>query len=162
LTAPIWVKLTRNGAYFSGYYSPDGKSWTLVTNPQAITVTTTMLGGVAACAHNNSELNTSTLANVSVTSAGLPMGWADTDIGSPSDAGSASYSGGQWTVAGGGADIWGASDQFNLASKDFNGYGSIVAEVLSLQNTDPATGWSKAGVMLRNDATANAVNAAVF
>src|ERR1035441_4638038 len=35
----------------------------------------------------------------------LPPGWTDTDIGSPSQPGSASYSAGNWSVSGGGADI---------------------------------------------------------
>jgi hypothetical protein len=91
--------------------------------------------------------------------AALPPGWSDTDIGSPADAGSASDTGGAWTVSGGGADITGTSDQFNFASEGFNCDGAIVAQVTSVQNTDPGTGWSKAGVMFRNDTTAGAINA---
>src|SRR5437868_189935 len=40
----------------------------------------------------------------------IPPGWTDEDIGAPSFAGSASYSAGNWTVAGGGSDIWNAAD----------------------------------------------------
>jgi hypothetical protein len=98
------------------------------------------------------------LAGLHTASARLPVGWSDTDIGAPADAGSASYSNGTWTVSGGGADIWGTNDQCNFASQVFNCDGSIVALVTSVQNTDPTTGWSKAGVMFRNDTTAGAVN----
>jgi regulation of enolase protein 1 (concanavalin A-like superfamily) len=91
--------------------------------------------------------------------AALPAGWNDADIGSPADAGSASSVNGLWTVAGGGGDIWGAADQFNFASQPFDCDGAIMAEVTSVQNTDPGTGWSKAGVMFRNDTAAGAVNA---
>ncbi len=91
--------------------------------------------------------------------AGLPPGWSDTDIGTPADAGSASDNNGGWTVSGGGADIWGTADQCNFASQGFNCDGAIVALVTSVPNTDPSSGWSKAGVMLRNDTTAGAVNA---
>ena len=90
--------------------------------------------------------------------AGLPAGWSDTDIGAPADAGSASYANGLWTVAGGGADIWNAADQFNFASTGFGSDGTITAQVTSLQNSDPASGWSKAGIMFRNDTTAGAAN----
>ena len=93
--------------------------------------------------------------------ASLPPGWTDVDIGSPTDAGSATDNNGLWTVAGGGADIWNEADQFNFASENVTGDGSIMAEVLTVQNTDPGSGWSKAGVMFRNDTSAGAVNAAV-
>jgi invasion protein IalB len=98
------------------------------------------------------------LAGLHSACAVLPPGWSDTDIGSPAHAGSASYSNGGWTVSGGGADIWGTNDQCNFASQIFECDGAIVALVTSVQNTDPGTGWSKAGVMFRNDTTAGAVN----
>ncbi len=91
--------------------------------------------------------------------AGLPAGWSDADIGSPADAGSASNTNGGWTISGGGADIGGTSDQFNFASQVCNSDGSIVALVTSVQNSDPGVGWSKTGVMFRNDITAGAANA---
>lgn len=91
--------------------------------------------------------------------AGLPPVWSDADIGGPADAGSASDTNGAWIVSGGGADIWGTADQFNFASQSFNCDGAIVALVTSVQNTDPGTGWSKAGVMFRNDTTGGAMNA---
>ncbi|HUD48316.1 MAG TPA: PA14 domain-containing protein, partial [Candidatus Baltobacteraceae bacterium] len=91
--------------------------------------------------------------------AGLPAGWSDMDIGSPTDAGSASDDNGGWTVSGGGDDIWGTADQFNFVSHSFNCDGAVIALVTSVQNTDPSTGWSKAGVMLRNDTTPGAANA---
>src|ERR1039458_10765333 len=90
--------------------------------------------------------------------AGLPPGWTDADIGSPGLAGSAAYTNGNWTVTGGGADIWGASDQFNYASTTMGGDGTMVCQVTSIQNSDPGSGWSKAGLMFRNDNTAGSVN----
>ncbi|HKI34800.1 MAG TPA: discoidin domain-containing protein [Gemmataceae bacterium] len=85
---------------------------------------------------------------------GLPPGWSDSNIGSPGKAGSASDSGGTWTVSGGGADIWNSSDQFNFAHESLSGDGSVVAKVTSLTNTNA---WAKASVMLRNGTAANAV-----
>jgi hypothetical protein len=45
-----------------------------------------------------------------------------------------------------GVDIWGTADEFRYAWKQLSGAGSISAQVLSIQNTDP---WAKAGVMIR-------------
>jgi hypothetical protein len=78
----------------------------------------------------------------------------DSDIGSPSPAGSASYntSSGNYSVTGGGADIFNTSDQFNYLYKSFTGPGTIVAEVTGTQNTNA---WMKAGIMFRNSASAS-------
>ena len=93
--------------------------------------------------------------------AGLPAGWSDADIGSPGLAGSAGYTNGGWTVTGGGSDIWNNSDQFNYASTMVNGDGNIIAKVTSLQNSDTSSGWSKAGIMFRNDSTAGSANVCI-
>ena len=85
--------------------------------------------------------------------ASLPPGWSDTDIGSPTEAGSASYTNGTWTVAGGGIGVSGATDQLNFASTTYNCDGSVIAQVTKVQNTEPGKGYSAAGVMLRNDNT---------
>jgi hypothetical protein len=90
--------------------------------------------------------------------ASLPAGWSDDDIGSPGLTGSASYTNGNWTVTGGGADIWNAADQFNFASTNFTGDGTMIVQVTSLQNSDPGSGRAKAGLMFRNDSTAGSVN----
>ncbi len=53
---------------------------------------------------------------------------------------------GTYTMTASGADIWGTADEFRYAWKQLSGAGSISAQVLSVQNTDP---WAKAGVMIR-------------
>jgi hypothetical protein len=93
--------------------------------------------------------------------ADLPAGWSDTDIGSPGLAGSANNAGGVWTVTGGGSDIWNNADQFNFASTNFTGDGTMIVQVTSLQNSDPNSGWSKVGLMFRNDRTADSVNVTI-
>ena len=93
--------------------------------------------------------------------AGLPPGWSDADIGSPALTGSASDNNGLWTVTGGGSDIWNNADQFNFASTNFTGDGTMTVQVTSLQNSDPSSGWSKAGLMFRNDSTAGSANVCI-
>ena len=97
-------------------------------------------------------VNLGTGATETLTETVLPSPWTDSDVGSPAVAGSASYSyaNGVFTVNGSGADIWGASDQFNYVSQPLTGDGSIVARVTSQSDTDP---WAKAGVMIKQSTT---------
>jgi hypothetical protein len=53
---------------------------------------------------------------------------------------------GTYSISASGVDIWGTADEFRYAWKQLSGAGSITAQVLSVQNTDP---WAKAGVMIR-------------
>jgi hypothetical protein len=57
-----------------------------------------------------------------------------------------------------GADIWGTSDEFRFAYKELTGDGSITARVERIANTNV---WAKAGVMIRQDLTGPAANAAL-
>ncbi|MEO7171441.1 fibronectin type III domain-containing protein, partial [Flavobacterium sp.] len=92
-------------------------------------------------------------------SAPLPSPWATADIGAVAATGSASASGGIFTVTGSGADIWNASDEFRYVHQPSSGNCEMRAQVTSVQNTDP---WAKAGVMIRESTTAGAIYAAVF
>lgn len=108
-----------------------------------ITVTTQDGGKTATCA-------------VTVTSAGIPSPWVTSDIGSVGATGSASYSGGTFTLTASGADIWGTSDAYRSVHQSISGDVIITARVVSLTNTD---GWAKAGVMVKNDLTASSAHA---
>src|SRR5271166_1750063 len=144
-----WLKLTRSGNIITAYSSANGTTWTQV-GATTISMTDPVTIGIFNCAHNASALNTSTFDNVSVTAGAAlsppPAPWADTDVGSPAAAGSASYASGVFTVNGGGSDIWGGTDQFNYVSQPLTGNGTIVARVTSQSNTD---GWAKSGVMIK-------------
>ena len=54
---------------------------------------------------------------------------------------------GTYTMTASGADIWNDADEFHYAFKMLTGVGTIVAQVLSVDDTDP---WAKAGVMFRD------------
>ena len=92
------------------------------------------------------------------TPATLPAPWLRLDLGAVGVPGSATYSNGTFTVAGSGADIWGSSDQFNFVYRTLSGDGEIVARIVSVQNTDD---YAKAGVMIRQNLTANSPYAMV-
>ena len=83
----------------------------------------------------------------------LPPGWVSGDVGisklwngdagDVGFAGSASLSGGTYTLSGSGIDIWGTADSFQYAWRAVVGDCTIIARVASLQDNDP---WAKAGL----------------
>src|SRR5215467_1509259 len=95
----------------------------------------------------------------SVAASGLASSWVDTDIGSVGLAGSASVTGGGvFSISGSGADIYYSADAFHYAYQPLSGDGSIVARVLSVQNT---SNWAKSGVMIRESLTPDSAQADV-
>jgi regulation of enolase protein 1 (concanavalin A-like superfamily) len=66
---------------------------------------------------------------------------------------------GTYTIAATGADIWDTSDEFRYVYKQLSGNGSVSAQVLSIENTDP---WAKAGVMIRQTLEPDSKFAAVY
>jgi fibronectin type 3 domain-containing protein len=79
----------------------------------------------------------------------------DVDIGNPTFAGSATYTPAttNWSVTGGGSDIWGTNDQFNFDYTNVPMNSTIATYVTSVQNVNSS---AKAGVMLRETLAANA------
>jgi hypothetical protein len=86
----------------------------------------------------------------------LPPPWQSQDIGPVGLAGSASVSGGTFTLNGSGADIWGGADQLNYVYQRLTGDVTIVARVVSVGNTHP---WAKTGVMIRETLDPSSRNA---
>jgi hypothetical protein len=122
---------------------------TTVTNPNtpAGTYTLTITGTGTSQAHSAST------ALVVSSSAGLPQGWMDLDIGTPGVVGGASFNSGTFTVSGGGGDMWGTSDQFNYLYEPLTGDVTLTAHVTSQVNSDS---WAKGGIMIRGGTAPNA------
>ena len=139
--APIYVEVTRSGTTFTAYTSTDGVTWTAYPGGSVSipAMTGSLLAGMADTSHSQFGTSTTVFDDFTVTSAGssLPVPWSDSDVGSPAVAGSASYSGGVFTVNGSGADVWGSTDQFNYVSQPLTGGFTITARVTSQSNTDP-------------------------
>jgi hypothetical protein len=87
---------------------------------------------------------------------GLPSPWETRDIGNPARTGVTAYSSGIFVVQAAGTDISGTADQFRFVYQTLDGDGEIVARVESLDRTHP---WAKAGVMIRDELTADARHA---
>jgi hypothetical protein len=95
-------------------------------------------------------------ANVTIQTTTLFPSYAD--IGSPALAGSNSFSNPTYSLDGTGIDIWGTSDQFRYVYKAISGNATIIARVISVENTDL---WAKGGVMIRETLAADSKNAYV-
>lgn len=147
-----WIRISRSGNTFSSYQSNDGVNWNLVGST-SVPMNSQVLVGLFATAHNDGVLSAAAFDNVSISHTvlqPLPAAWSDTDIGGPSIHGSASYLNGQFTINGGGSDIWGNVDQFHYVYQPLTGDGAIVARVTSQANT---SSWAKAGVMIKQSTT---------
>jgi regulation of enolase protein 1 (concanavalin A-like superfamily) len=150
------VKLSRSGSTISAYASADGSTWSLV-GQDTVSLPSTALIGLAVSSHTTSALATGTFDHVTVTAGQvLPAGWESNDVGPVPFTGSASESGGTFSVKGSGADIWGTADAFHFASTPLDGDGSIVARVASVSGTQA---WTKAGVMMRMTLDAGSAHA---
>lgn len=88
----------------------------------------------------------------------LPAPWTSQDVGAVGLAGSASYFSGAYALSGSGADIGGASDQFQYVWQPLSGDGQIVARIVSVQATNTS---SKGGIMIRESLAGNAANLAM-
>jgi regulation of enolase protein 1 (concanavalin A-like superfamily) len=109
---------------------------------------------ITVCGTSGALAITTTIT-FNVTAVGLPSGWTDLDIGSVSEAGSASYFSNVFTLTGGGASIYNTADGMHFMYQPLNGDGTIVARVLSASGTQ----YPQAGVMIRETLNANSTNA---
>src|SRR5712691_5668436 len=149
---PVGTAVTITGSNFG---STQGSS-TVKFNGTAASVT-----AWGATSINATVPSAATTGNVVVHASGvdsnavvfsiLPLGWLDSDVGSVTLAGSASYSNGVFTVNGIGSLGNTTADSFNFAYQTLSGDGTIVARVVSTSNT-----YAQAGLMIRETLDAGA------
>jgi galactose oxidase len=159
-TVPIYLRVARytagGNAYYTAYTSADGSTWTAVPGSTRTVagLSGTLLGGVAVTSHNQGTSSTVGFGAPAVAAVEIPpppglvcpAGWTCSDIGNPVPSGQQTLTNGQWSLLGGGNDIWGTADAFHFVSQTLAADGSISAHVTAQANT--AT-WAKTGVMLR-------------
>jgi len=133
---------------------PNTYSW---TPPSSLQANTTYYWKIVSRTFANMTASTSNFSfTTGAGSSGtLPSPWQQQDVGAVGISGSASFSGGAFTVAGAGSDIWGTADSFHFVYQPLGGDGQIVARVDSLQNTSAN---AKAGLMFRSSLAATAAN----
>ena len=93
---------------------------------------------------------------VALTAFAKPKG----SIGNAKPDGTAVQKGDTWTVTGGGADIWGPSDQFHFVSNTVSGNCSLTAKIESIGDGN-AHDWAKAGLMIRADESVGSPHASI-
>ncbi|MBW8782990.1 MAG: RICIN domain-containing protein [Verrucomicrobia bacterium] len=87
----------------------------------------------------------------------ITSGFSEVEIGGATPTGNSSYSGGTWTVQGGGSGMAGATnDSCHFTYKAVTGDCAIIAKVESVQNTHAG---AKAGVMMRTSLSQGAPRA---
>jgi hypothetical protein len=62
----VYLKLIRIGSTYTGYYSSNGTSWTVVSSCTDSAVGSTAFAGVVACSHDNTKLATTTYSDVAI------------------------------------------------------------------------------------------------
>jgi len=80
VAAPYWVKLERKGNAFSGFISPDGKTWTQLGTAQTIPMTGPVLIGLALCSHDAAVATGAEFSNVAMTG-NVTGSWQVAEIG---------------------------------------------------------------------------------
>ncbi|NLH42522.1 MAG: hypothetical protein GX448_11845 [Planctomycetes bacterium] len=86
VAAPYWVKVERKGNAFSGFISPDGKTWTQLGTAQMITMTGPVLIGLALCSHDAAVPTGAEFSNVAMTG-NVTGAWQVAEIGVAQPAG---------------------------------------------------------------------------
>lgn len=153
---PIWLRMTRAGNTFTGYVSSDLLTWTQVGPPISFaSFGVTPYFGVAITSHNTSATTTATVNYLSWVQWNQ-NNFADANVGTTVGAHTERKT--TETVSSQGGDIFGTSDQFHYTFKNLFGDGTAITRVASQVNTDP---FAKAGLMFRDGANPDAVNALV-
>jgi hypothetical protein len=151
VSGPVWVKVTRDGNNFQGWYSTNGSIWTQIGTTQTIAMNETVLGGLAVTSNDDAAVRTATFSNVAV-SRTIDFQGTGSDIGVPDRNGTTIYTNGEsYVISGSGSTIGGSSDQFHFSSNSFAGEGTLVAQVSLPADAGAA---AKAGLMFRNDTAA--------
>ncbi|MDQ3008258.1 MAG: PKD domain-containing protein, partial [bacterium] len=145
-----WVRLKREGNTITGFTSPDGQNWTQVSQA-TLNLNDDITMGLFATSHHGLLTSTAIFDNITVETGKVAAPWVSEDIGAPRNAGSSSYANGVYTLNGAGDDIWDTTDQFHFVHQSLPANGEIIARVTSLSNTND---WAKAGVMMKESATA--------
>ncbi len=158
-SAPLYLRIQRNGDQFQAATSKDGINYTLVAGSTTILVMPTTTNVGFAVSSNNVETITkavyrsftiglpSASFNVPSSATPCPSGWICTDIGNPAVVGGQQLHDEAWTIQGGGTNIWwDRSDQLHYVSRSVTGDVSISTRLVS-QNSKSS--YIKAGIMIR-------------
>ena len=148
LTAPLWLRMTRQGTLIPAFYRKNiTDGWTELGEQSISTLGDAVDVGVATTSHADGTLATAKFEGVFV---GALAPLTSSPFGGAT--GTISGNGTTFTATGSGSDIWGTSDSFVFFNMPIGENRQITIRVRSLANTDA---WAKAGVMIRETLTAD-------
>jgi regulation of enolase protein 1 (concanavalin A-like superfamily) len=155
-TAPVWLKLVRDGDVISSYWRKTTTDfWTLIGRQTLSGLAGAVQAGLAVTSHHDGLLATAVFSSLSAVP--TPT-WTPLTVGSAT--GSATLDGALFTVNGSGADIWNAEDAFQFVSTSWRGDDAVMtARVRNVENTHD---WAKAGVMFRQLLTPGSMQVDLF
>ncbi|MGH8020502.1 MAG: glycosyl hydrolase family 28-related protein, partial [Opitutaceae bacterium] len=144
-SAPLWLKLTRNGDTLIGFVSWDGTAWNEIGRATAA-LPFIARGGLITASGNTNSTAAASYENFTITE--TPQPFIGEDIGGPATSGFtvSDPASGSHVLAGAGSDIGGRRDRFHFAHQSIEGDATIMTRVENLDAPHPG---AKAGVMLR-------------
>jgi len=160
-TAPYWVRITRANNVLTSYVSADGNIWTVLGTPQTITMATSLYAGLGVANHGGTGSVNFDNVTLSLDENPPALSLSESDIGSFTPAGSATYAGGVYTVnTGNGTEFTNVSstDSFSFDSMAISGDFTLTARVASMTCNDTIK--CEGVVMARNTLENNAAFAA--
>ena len=163
-TGPVGTEVAISG---SGFGSSQGNS-TVTLNGALTTIgywsSTSIVITIPAGATSGPLLvsvapgmNDSNYAIFDVTTQPLPSTWLDQDVGAVGKTGSATYANGIYTIQGSGTGVGGTADEVHFVYQPLSGDGTIIARVISAQNSS-----TQPGLMIRETLNSGAREAFEF
>lgn len=152
-SAPVWLRLQREGSTLTAFVSDDGAAWSLVGRV-AVNLPEDVLLGLALTAtdyvasYDVAYMEAGAFSISSDVEPGdgeLPEPWQSADIGPVAATGTTVYANGNFTLEGAG-DVWGHEDRLHYTFQEIGPEATLTAYVESVTGYNP---WSKGGLMIR-------------
>ncbi|WP_380677643.1 S8 family serine peptidase [Salinigranum sp. GCM10025319] len=151
---PAELRVTKSGTEFTGEYSTDGgSSWTTIATVTIPEARSTQDVGLFVRGSRTDENGQAEFTGFDV-AASSPSPSIDLPTADTTANGDASFSGsgGDYTIAGSGVDVWKRDDDYAAVYHD-DVSGDVVASV-TVESQENTHQWAKAGLMIANDITA--------
>lgn len=158
------LRLVRDGDFFYGYILDTLGNWQLISTLKIIMDAEVSIG-LALTAHDTSQIAQASFDQVNITCENtacptLLEGWQSQDIGAVELSGQACFEDDLFRIQASGKNIMGNEDQFHFVYQAWNCQeGEIIAKLEGFSNSSNR---ARAGLMIREDTTAQSKNVAVL
>jgi regulation of enolase protein 1 (concanavalin A-like superfamily) len=163
VSAPIWLRLIKEGTYLSAYYSEDGDNWSFLSE-DIIDFPDTIFIGLAVAANGADETVEADFEEfniVELNSQAATETFISADIGKVGINGDALYdpTSDSFLIEASGGDIGHVRDAFHYVYREVSGDFESIAKIESLVAEED---WAKAGLMVRESLLPNSPYFAIF